>query len=1528
MENASPTSASSARDELQPARTDTSPPAGQASEGAGWRRRHQGSRRPGFQHVFRLPASPLSTSPAFNTTPSPQPATGALRAGDQTFTPPSELDFDVDFPEFGSSGPLTQPFDEQDSPASSRGPPESPADSLTSLFLLPSRDEHAELNEDTDGTPDRLDSDDDDPDGDGIDQVPAEAEARSFHHVGTISNSCPVNGCNHSSDDRESLRKHIKKHPQPMRPKIPTAILAPIGLTACPYCDHLFDSVRGIANHVARCPSRNLLSLADHLKDSGQDVSAAPIPCWVWWLHEKSWYPGMATEIESEGGDKQLLHLKVSYDDGTEDQIEAIGNVTFEDPSDLLDKDHDGCIDSIQQHVEPAVTPSRQARQQQGVRERASSPASSVRSEDSNQNSPPNFTPIELPPTGIDPLSTVFGNLYSDFPRFDTIPNTKAMESPLQELAATKRRVASVPRHPDQWGQELKESFVKGCYDFAPYLHNMLQLNTEVATFQAILEFNSLAAKLLEAHGMHRGQHRDDQQHEPGQPDANGLTDELRWKARVSAHAYSADYGKAAQEFGSNGVAPPSDEVADTLRNMHKPPKGDLELPPVDCDQLIFTGKQATKFLKRLCTKDRKSRGVFGWSTSMLALFKGCRPLPHCPPFLRVVGELVARVASAQLIHETTAFSLTVGELVALHKDNLIKRTARKLQQLPLQLRPVNIGSRLLAWAFKLALKAAEITSFLRTLIEIQLGISAKRGPEILAHFLWAKWNSGDAILVTDQRNAFNEIDRNAMLEAVHRNIPGITRLFNTFYGIISMCLFFVDGSPAIIWSCEGSRMGCVGGSFCFDLTVHPAYEGIRDRDAARNHDQPISIRAHTDDAPITIPTPRPGEVTDDSVADFYERVGLILDDARELLAEVSLTSNREKCKLLVPDHIPDPPDGPDRGFDVVRGGVDVAGVPIGVTRVDSFFEDWRRLLSDKLQATKLLHPQVAIGLIARSFIPSCFYAFQVTPSCLTEVHAAAFDDLFTELRTDVLSPPTLEQPVPHSSERQTVANYIAQLPRRCDGGGLTSLAAFAKSAYWASLASSINDDEPLQQVCESLADFATAAHDLLLRQLTDHGPLDERTAEIFPISDPLAVLRPGDFYHRLFTSNKIRLQKSLAQLVQGSQRQQLLNHIDQNGIGWVQSEDIVELQTHGARRSHSLVLNLSIPGNRWSPAEFISYSRKFLLLPQLPHLGNAEVTEGYDYPVESCLADCHTRDRELTPPKRRMGLHGGHARSNCPCCKTGTHFAHNSMKATTQTAGVTAGLLAGNEPTHQALLDEHGPDKIDRLFPKKSSKAKAEASCTLITALFEAKRIDSRQERAAALGQVQRDLIAINQPASGLRLDCNLTDPAHEIPGLLIDVATVDFAAAKNHRPEYLLALKRARAWANDPLGKTPANLRGSPAMAATTARKQLRYKPLMHAIKEQIDAGERQGAMPVFTALVVSTMGHVEGFGPLKAALEKGYMRTLTARGPRDDGQSPSVLTSVFLSGVRSSLIVAAQRGMAKSMLAAGRPYSRRNY
>ena len=317
----------------------------------------------------------------------------------------------------------------------------------------------------------------------------------------------------------------------------------------------------------------------------------------------------------------------------------------------------------------------------------------------------------------------------------------------------------------------------------------------------------------------------------------------------------------------------------------------------------------------------------------------------------------------------------------------------------------------------------------------------------------------------------------------------------------------------------------------------------------------------------------------------------------------------------------------------------------------------------------------MAIGLIARSFIPSCFYAFQVTPSCLTEVHAAAFDDLFTELRTDVLSPPTLEQPLAHSSERQTVANYIAQLPRRCDGGGLTSLAAFAKSAYWASLASSINDDEPLQQVCESLADFATAAHDLLLRQLTDHGPLDERTAEIFPIADPLAVLRPGDFYHRLFTSNKIRLQKSLAQLVQGSQRQQLLNHIDQNGIGWVQSEDIVELQTHGARRSHSLVLNLSIPGNRWSPAEFISYSRKFLLLPQLPHLGNAEETEGYDYPVESCLADCHTRDRELTPAKRRMGLHGGHARSNCPCCKTGTHFAHNTMKAVTQTAGVKAGL-------------------------------------------------------------------------------------------------------------------------------------------------------------------------------------------------------------------------------------------------------------
>ena len=56
------------------------------------------------------------------------------------------------------------------------------------------------------------------------------------------------------------------------------------------------------------------------------------------------------------------------------------------------------------------------------------------------------------------------------------------------------------------------------------------------------------------------------------------------------------------------------------------------------------------------------------------------------------------------------------------------------------------------------------------------------------------------------------------MLDAVDKRCPAMNRLFNRYYGHHSPCLYQLDDMYHVIMSQEGSRMGCVLGSFGFDL--------------------------------------------------------------------------------------------------------------------------------------------------------------------------------------------------------------------------------------------------------------------------------------------------------------------------------------------------------------------------------------------------------------------------------------------------------------------------------------------------------------------------------------------------------------------------------------------------------------------------------------------------------------------------------------------------------------------------------------
>ena len=159
---------------------------------------------------------------------------------------------------------------------------------------------------------------------------------------------------------------------------------------------------------------------------------------------------------------------------------------------------------------------------------------------------------------------------------------------------------------------------------------------------------------------------------------------------------------------------------------------------------------------------------------------------------------------------------------------------------------------------------------------------------------------------------------------AVARHCPALLWLFILFYGLDSMCFIVVDGEVRVIWSMEGSRMGCTMGSFGFDLVVHDVYTAVT---TAYKH---LKTKALTDDFNIATPPP---DVTDEKeVEEMWTQLGgalvLLKEEAR---ARAGLELNFSKCHILIPAGIPDPPPGiiPD-GVSLERNGLRLSGTPIG----------------------------------------------------------------------------------------------------------------------------------------------------------------------------------------------------------------------------------------------------------------------------------------------------------------------------------------------------------------------------------------------------------------------------------------------------------------------------------------------------------------------------------------------------------------------------------------------------------------------
>ena len=134
---------------------------------------------------------------------------------------------------------------------------------------------------------------------------------------------CPVDDCMEYFETQEAIQEHIKsRHEEKEFDMMSAFILAPLGLTACPYCSEIYQIRRGIAAHVPKCKSRNGRTLKDVLRERNIGADAKCLSYWD--QQDHSWYPGTCNV---DGDD--LLKMKVRYTADESTSLDPVGFIHF-----------------------------------------------------------------------------------------------------------------------------------------------------------------------------------------------------------------------------------------------------------------------------------------------------------------------------------------------------------------------------------------------------------------------------------------------------------------------------------------------------------------------------------------------------------------------------------------------------------------------------------------------------------------------------------------------------------------------------------------------------------------------------------------------------------------------------------------------------------------------------------------------------------------------------------------------------------------------------------------------------------------------------------------------------------------------------------------------------------------------------------------------------------------------------------------------------------------------------------------------
>ena len=396
--------------------------------------------------------------------------------------------------------------------------------------------------------------------------------------------------------------------------------------------------------------------------------------------------------------------------------------------------------------------------------------------------------------------------------------------------------------------------------------------------------------------------------------------------------------------------------------------------------------------------------GVDAMRYELLRQLIGRHSSPAELRFTELLAFILTAIANADLPSPVSRY-LAGPELIALQQGTKI--------------RPIALGIVLRSLASKFILTSLASRQVNHAhLGQLQKGINISNGLEQIVHLVnYGRCHSPTLnFLKTDFKNAFNSIDRLAILKEVKAHFPSAYPLVHAMYASPSNLAVFADeshrGSYVSIPSQTGSQQGDVLGSLTFSLGAHPFFLKL---DTLLRDTPDSFVKAYIDDGNFLLSNTQLLAVLrliieeGPSVGIFLRRdkTEVLLGNHfshEEALSLRALLVDPEGEFSLSPEHVLLHPQNNPMGNPSLYGSV-VLGSPIGSPEyIASFLEDKLRILSKEAERLCAFpDPQLKFLLLHYCFNNKITYLMRTIPPQFLEVFISDFNNLIKSVLSSLL---------------------------------------------------------------------------------------------------------------------------------------------------------------------------------------------------------------------------------------------------------------------------------------------------------------------------------------------------------------------------------------------------------------------------------------------------------------------------------------------------------------------------------------------